>query len=938
MSLIARTRKAPIPHEPDKGDEVLAAYGPLPDNLAALFRGVAGCSPYLRGLLLRERAWLSGVLDSPPREVMRALLVPPDAGVSGLSVDALGVHLRRVKRRAALYVALADTGGMWRLEQVTGALTDLADFAVQTALSALLEAEIARNRLPGCRTVDDCAIVVLAMGKMGAFELNYSSDIDLIVLFDETRHRAEDFETLRMAYVRLTRRLTRLLSDVTAEGYVFRTDLRLRPDASVTPVCLSMGAAERYYESMGRTWERAAFIKARPCAGDIAAGERFLETLRPFIWRRHLDFAAIEDAHDMRLRIRSHKGLGGVVCLAGHDVKLGRGGIREIEFFAQTHQIIAGGRDPDLRLRGTVPALRMLARKGWIPGGTAETLVRAYRAHREIEHRIQMLNDAQTHALPTTPERMARLAAFCGEADVDAFEARLLARFDRVDALIEGFFRRDGTGQPDLPLQSGLSELSELSERARARIDGWYRFAALRSTRAQAIFRRILPQILGRIGETSDADVTLERFEAFLSGLPAGVQLFSLFESNPQILDLLAQICGTAPALADYLSRHAQVLEGVIAGTFFAPLPPVDEMTRDLSTQLDRAGDFEERLTVARRWMKEHHFRIGVQLLRRMIGTSRAAAHYSDLAEACLRALIGPVAREFSRRHGPLPGRGAMVLGMGSLGARSLGPRSDLDLIVIYDGGDAEMSQGTRPLPITTFYARFTQALVTALTSPMAEGRLYEVDMRLRPSGRKGPVATPLSGFVDYQRNRAWTWEHMALTRARPVAGEESLCAEVEVFRRQILARPRDARAIRRDVVEMRARIHDATTAASQHDPWEAKAGKGRMLDITLAAQCAALLSGEAARDIPSQLAGGVRKGLLSHDEAAHLVRTHDRLAALRLIAQLLVDGPFDARALGREGRALLLAETGADDLDDLEQMLEAERTRAGEIIDRCLG
>jgi len=938
MSLISDTRKAPIPFEPDKGDEVLTLYGQLPANLSALFRGVAGCSPYLRGLLQRERDWLADMLDSPPREVMDGLLSPPDPAAS---VDALAVHLRQAKRRLALYVALADTGGMWSLEQVTAALTEFADFAVQSALSALLAAEIARARLPGCKSVRDCAIVVLAMGKMGAHELNYSSDIDLIVLFDETRHdihrRADDFEALRMGYVRVTRRLSRLLSDVTAEGYVFRTDLRLRPDASVTPVCLSMGAAERYYESMGRTWERAAFIKARPCAGDIAAGERFLETLRPFIWRRHLDFAAIEDAHDMRLRIRSHKGLGGVVCLAGHDLKLGRGGIREIEFFAQTHQIIAGGRDPDLRLRGTVPALRMLARKGWIPSGTADFLVAAYRSHREVEHRLQMLNDAQTHSLPVAPDGMARLAAFCGTGDIDAFQARLLARFDRVDALIEGFFQREGDGAGSTALQTGLSE------QMRARIDGWYRLAALRSTRARAIFRRILPQILGRIAETSDPDATLERFEAFLSGLPAGVQLFSLFESNPQILDLLAEICGTAPALADYLSRHAQVLEGVIAGTFFAPLPPADDLAADLSAQLARAGadpggDFEQQLMAARRWMKEQHFRIGVQLLRRMIGWGRAARHYSDLAEACLRALIGPVADEFARRHGPLPGRGAMVLGMGSLGARMLGPRSDLDLIVIYDGGGAEMSVGRRPLPITTFYARFTQALVTALTSPMAEGRLYEVDMRLRPSGRKGPVATPFSGFVDYQRNRAWTWEHMALTRARPVAGEKTLGAEVEAFRHQIIARPRDARRIRDDVAEMRARILSATTTARQQDPWEAKAGRGRMLDITLAAQCAALMSGEAARDIPTQLAGGVRAGLLCADEAAHLVRSHDRLAALRLIGQLLVDGPLDAHALGRDGRALLLAETGADDLDSLEQTLDAERTRAGEIIDRCLG
>ncbi len=925
MSLAQKTRRAPIPHEPDKGDEVLAAYDDLPDNLAALIRGVAGCSPYLRSLLLRERDWLAGMWETDPDMVLAGLMGRHD----GLSPEQVGVALRRAKRRLALYVALADCGGVWELERVTHALTAFADHAVQSALRALLDAEIKRGRLPGCAPGDDCGLVVLAMGKMGAHELNYSSDIDLIVLFDETRHAPEEFETIRAGLVRVTRRLARLLSDVTDEGYVFRTDLRLRPDPSVTPVCLSMAAAERYYESMGRTWERAAFIKARPCAGGIQAGQAFLETLRPFIWRRHLDFAAIEDAHDMRLRIRSHKGLGGVVCLAGHNLKLGRGGIREIEFFAQTHQIIAGGRDPDLRLRGTVPALRMLARKGWIPSETAETLIKAYRSHREIEHRLQMLNDAQTHSLPTAPEQMARLAAFCGEGDVAQFENALIARLDRVHALIEEFFAREGAVAP---------EADGMSPELRERVDSWHRLAALRSSRARAIFRRILPQIISRIDRTANPTETLERFGEFLAGLPAGVQLFSLFEANPQLLDLLVEICGTAPALARYLSRNAQVFEGVISGAFFEPLPDVEALAQRAAGVMAEATDYEDQLNALRRWMKEQHFRIGVHQLRRLIDGETAAGHYSDLAEACLRALIDPVAHEFARRHGPMPGRGAMVLGMGSLGARSLGPRSDLDLIVIYDGGDAEISEGRRPLPVTTYYARFTQALVTALTSPMTEGRLYEVDMRLRPSGRKGPVATPLSGFIEYQRNKAWTWEHLALTRARPVAGCPELCDEVEAFRAELIAAPRDEGAIRHDVAEMRARIAAAASRDQENDPWECKLGRGRMLDIELLGQCMALLAGQVVRATDRQLECGLTLGWLSGDDLAHLQRAYRRLRRARQVARLLVSGRFDAQALGPDGRDLLLRETETDSIDALREVLAQERDRSRALIDRIIG
>ncbi len=927
MSLISLTQSAPIPFEPARGAEAVALFAPAPANVRDLIAGVAGCSPYLRGLIASEAEWLRAAQGQPPETVMADLR--DTIGATGF--DALGRELRRAKRRVALYVALADCGGMWPLATVTQALTDFADFAVQRSLDSLIRAEFERGRLPGCSAEDletACGMVVLAMGKMGAGELNYSSDIDLIVLFDDTRIASENFEAVRTAFVRITKRLTKLLSEVTSEGYVFRTDLRLRPDPSVTPVCLSLSAAERYYESLGRTWERAAYIKARPCAGDIVAGTRFLDILRPFVWRKHLDYAAIQDAHDMRLRIRAHKGLGGPITLPGHDLKLGRGGIREIEFFTQTRQIIAGGRDPGLRTRGTLSGLRALVRKGWITDLVAAELSAAYGVLRMLEHRLQMVADAQTHALPTKSEYFARIAAFCGQADLNLFRAELGTRLDLVHSLTESFFAPGMAETPELP---------EMRPEEREQIEAWRRLPALRSERARGIFTRLQPAILARIHATAHPANTLNQFDGFLAGLPAGVQLFSLFEANPHLIDLLVDICGSAPGLARYLSRNAQIFDAVIGGTFFEPLPGVADLSAALKSHLEEGADYEDQLNAARRWMKEQHFRIGVQHLKAMINSDGAARHYSDLAEAVLRGLFPAVCAEFGKRHGPLPGQGAMVLGMGSLGARSLNAGSDLDLIVIYEAGDQAFSTGARPLAVSSYYARLTQALVTALSSPMAEGRLYEVDMRLRPSGRKGPVATPFSGFAQYQRTEAWTWEHLALTRARGVAGDAALEQKVETLRGEILNMSRDPDTVRRDVADMRLRLAQAAERGRAQDAWETKIGAGRMLDIELLAQSAALLAGDPARGVLSQLGCATRLGWIDDAAVDGIGRAYERLARLGQIGRLLVVGTFDPGEIGQDGRALLLAETNCRDLADLQSTLDAAAQYSATLIGDCL-
>ncbi len=916
-----RIVRCPLPHDPARGEEAAALLPGLPAAVADLLRGAAGCSPYLAGLIRREAGWLAPALEAPPEAVLDAALAEAAAADGP---EALGPALRRAKRRVALLAALADLGGVWPLEGVTGALTRLADRALQLALSALVAEELRRGRIPGQgpeAAATGAGMFVLAMGKMGAGELNYSSDIDLICLYDETRFAPADLHEARAAFIRVTRRMTALLSDRTAEGYVFRTDLRLRPDAAVTPVCLSAEAAERYYEAEGRTWERAAYIKARPCAGDLAAGERFLRTLAPFVWRRHLDFAAIQDAHDMRLRIRSHRGLhgaaGGDMALEGHDLKLGAGGIREIEFFTQTRQLIAGGRDPRLRVRGTVEGLARLAEAGWIPPAVAATLTAHYRAHREVEHRLQMVEDAQTHALPATAEGVERIARFLGEADTAAFRQALAARLTEVAQLTEGFFA-----------PGAAAEGPPLSEAAQAVVERWPAYPALRSSRAAELFRRVRPAILTRLARAADPEAALAAFDGFLAGLPAGVQLFSLFDANPQLVELIVDIAATAPALARYLSRNAGVLDAVLGGDFFAPWPGRSGLTAALARRLAEVADYERKLDAARVWMKEWHFRIGVHHLRGLIDSFEAAAQYADLAEAVLAALWGPCVAEFARRHGAPPGRGAMVLGMGSLGARRLNAASDLDLIVIYDPAGQEASDGPRPLTASAYYARLTKAFVTALTALLPEGRLYEVDMRLRPSGRQGPVATSLEAFRSYQETEAWTWEHLALTRARPVAGSAALGAEVEAFRRGLIARKGQGPRLRRDVAEMRARLHAARPGDAA---WEAKAGPGRMQDIELLAQAAALAAGSPRREVEAQLAAGSRAGFLSEAAAAALTRAYRLFWPLHATARLLSDRPLDLAEIGAGGTAMLLRETGAADPDDLARRLaEAAGTVAG--------
>lgn len=930
MNFASRMTRLPIPMDLARGQAALALTGISDPVLADLIRGTAGCSPYLSGLIGHEAAWLAQALADPGAADLD-MVAQETVAFQDLSADALGPALRRAKRRVALWTALCDLGGVWRLDQVTGALTDLADRATDLALRVHVAQEVARGKLPAT-DADAGGITALAMGKMGAGELNYSSDIDLILYYDDSAYAPADQYEARASLIRATRKAAATISDNTDQGYVFRTDLRLRPDAAVTPVCMSVSAALSYYEAEGRTWERGAYIKARPCAGNLAVGERFLRELDPFVWRRHLDFATIQDTHDMRRRIRDHKGLHGRIEVPGHNMKLGQGGIREIEFFTQTRQLISGGRDPELRVRGTVQGLARLAEKGWVAPEVAQELIEHYREHRDIEHRIQMVNDAQTHQVPLSAEGVATIAHLMGQPDAAAWSARLAGRLARVEALTADFFT---------PSDQGTRP--QLSAEAAAMVERWRAYPALRSQRARQVFGRIEADLLTRLTGATHAGDALARFGDFLAGLPSGVQLFSLFEANPQLINLIVDICGTAPGLAAHLARHPEVLDAVLGGSFFSEWPGAVRLQRQLEAMLTHVlgapdGSYERALDAARRWAHEWQFRTGVHHLRALIGAEEAGTQYADIADAAVAALFPVVCGEFARRHGPPPGRGAVVLGMGSLGARQLNAASDLDLIVIYDAAGQDSSEGAKPLATRAYYARLTQGMITAISVPTSAGRLYEVDMRLRPSGRQGPVATSVQSFRDYQLHEAWTWEHLALTRARVIGrcGSEAaaLGDEVEALRVQVLtARGQDARVMP-DLAEMRARIFAAKAADGA---WEAKIGRGRLQDIELLAQSFALRAGSPTRGVQGQLRAGPRAQLIDRDRAETLATARRFLWSLQCAGRLLTERALDMENIGKGGQAFLLRETGTETLEALSARLARIADEAGRVIDAAL-
>jgi glutamate-ammonia-ligase adenylyltransferase len=871
---------------------------------SALLAALGGHSPYLADLSLRESATLLRLAERGPEAAFGLAIDPLGRADPQATRAGVASVLRQAKRQAALIAAAADLAGLWPLDRVTGALSDLADACTDYAAAHLLREAEARGelRLAGGAARHDprltckgSGLVVLGMGKLGGRELNYSSDIDLMVLYDPEA-ATYDGDRAGAIYVRLARDLVRLLDERTEDGYVFRTDLRLRPDPAATPLAVSLPAAIVYYESMGQNWERAAMIKARPVAGDRALGEHFLREIRPFIWRRHLDFAAMADIHAIKRQIHAHKGHKGAhaqVQVAGHDVKLGRGGIREIEFTTQVLQLIWGGRDPGLRDPTTLGALAALAAAGKIERRAAADLADAYVFLRQVEHRLQMVADRQTHRLPESPEELARIASFMGFGSPEDFATTLTAHLRRVERRYAGLFEAApdlsaGEGTPGDLVFTGVEDDPATLETLRRMgfhnpgavaglVRGWHhgRTRATRSQRARELLTGLMPALLAAFGRQQQPDAALLRFDAALSRLQAGVQALSLLARNPALLDRLAFLLSTAPQFADFFARSGAALDGLLAGSLAgagggaAPASQLTALVKD-------ARFLEEALEAARRLVTECKFEIEAAALEGRLDVDAAGIARSDLADAAIGALLPRVTQDFAARHGKVPGGALGVVALGKLGARDMLPISDLDLILIYDHAEAttESQGGPRPLPSSLYFGRLANQVVGALTAPGAEGRLYDVDMRLRPSGSKGPVAVSLGAFVRYHAESAWTWERMALMRARFVCGTGPLKRRVESAIRAAQTRPADPAAVLADAAAMRARMLRDLPADG---PWDVKQMPGGLVEVEFIAHA---LQAAHAHRLPAiltpttrlALAALAKARLLEPEEAAALI------------------------------------------------------------------
>jgi glutamate-ammonia-ligase adenylyltransferase len=881
--------------------------------LHAFVASVLDASPFLRGLILDDPARFATLLEADPEKRLRQVAAAAARAWKKADEASLMKALRLARQETALLVALTDLAGLADVDAVTAALTRFADAAIGAAVRFIL-AEAARE---GAITVADpakpdegCGWILLGMGKLGAGELNYSSDIDLIVLYDPAVAKVADESAIAKLFVRFTRRLVHILQERTEDGYVFRTDLRLRPDPGATNIALSTEAALQYYESLGQNWERAALIKARPVAGDIAAGEAFLAELVPYIWRKYLDYAAIADIHSIKRQIHDFRGHA-EVAVAGHNVKLGRGGIREIEFFVQTQQLIAGGRNPSLRCRRTIDTLAGLAKGGWIDAATRDDLTAAYRALRTVEHCVQMVADEQTHTLPEDPEALAVTGRMAGFKTADAFAKaltttlgtvrdRYAALFEAAPSLTSALGSLVFTGDTDDP--ETIATLSRLGYRNPAEVTktvrAWHfgRYPAMRSATARERLTEFVPALIEALATTDNADQAFLAFDRFLARLPAGVQLFSLLNSNPGLLGLIATMLATAPRLAETVASRAHVLDALIEPAFFGRVPDRTTLEDRLGTLLGEARDYEDILNRARSFGQEQSFLIGVRVLAGTIGARQAGGAYADLADVLVAALFDAARREFEAAHGRLAKGEAVVVAMGKLGGREMTAASDLDLIFLYDFDErATASDGERPLPGLLYFTRLTQRLLAALSAPTAEGTLYEVDFRLRPSGKSGPLATHIDAFAAYQSRDAWTWEHMALTRARVIAGDSGLAARAGKEIARALKTRRDPKKTAADILEMRAMIE---TEKGGGGPWDLKQAPGGLVDIEFVAQWLALTHGARHPKILSTeteavLAAAAKAGLLPAREAEILIPALRLLQALTQVLRLCVTGPF---------------------------------------------
>jgi glutamate-ammonia-ligase adenylyltransferase len=841
------------------------------------------------------------------------------AASAGEGAESLAAALRLERSAVATALAVADLAGAIGLESLMHTLSDLADRALGRSLAAAFEERTPLDPPRG--------FAVVALGKHGSRELNYSSDVDLLFLYDPATLPLRPREEPGQGALRIGNRLVELLQKRDAEGYVFRVDLRLRPSPEATPIALPVDAAISYYESSALPWERAAFIRARQVAGDLAVGRYFLEALHPFVWRRSLDFGAIGEVQAITRRIRDHYAQGQVFG-PGFDVKRGRGGIREIEFFAQIHQLIHGGREPGLRAPATLDALDALAAAGRIAAADARDLADAYRLLRTVEHRLQMVEDRQTHVLPADAEALDNVARLHGLRSGEALLALLEPAVSRCGSLYDGLA---GHGERRVPLNPAALEAHLAAAgfddpmSARLRIEGWRggKARSLRTAAAGEAFEAMLPVLIDAFGRAPDPMRAMNRFDDVVTRLPSGVNFYRLLEARPGLTEHLGTILSHAPALAEQLGRRPQLLDGLIDASAFAPAGSVDALIDDFSRSEREGEDYQLLLDRVRRKVNERRFALGVQLIVAHTDPIEAAEAYSRVAEAAIDVLARAAIAEFEARHGRVPGSELLIMGLGRLGGEALTHASDLDLVYLFSGTHEAESDGPRPLRATDYFNRLAPRVTAALSVATASGPLYDVDTRLRPSGTDGMLAVSLESFERYQSEQAWTWEHMALTRARPVFGSAAARSELQSVISATLGRKRDPERLVADAAAMRAAMAAHKAAKSRFD---IKLGPGGLVDLEFAVHTLQLKHGIGLHPhLEDALEELVAAGLVSADIDPALRLLTRMLVMFRLVSPSS-DEPPD------QTRPLVAAACGHPSWESLLAAHDAARQRVGEL------
>jgi [glutamine synthetase] adenylyltransferase / [glutamine synthetase]-adenylyl-L-tyrosine phosphorylase len=930
--------------------------------LQDLLLSIADHSPFLWQLIVSDPARMARLAFAEPEQSHRAIVENQtnlfrEIRSKGLTRDDAAREFRRNRNAHALLVALADIGGVWGVEDVTRALSEFADASVAGGLNLVLTetADLGRVNLPNPDAPGEgSGVTVLALGKHGAGELNYSSDIDLVIFFDSETTVLKEGSEAATVYTRIAQQLARLLQERTADGYVHRVDYRLRPDPGSTPTAMSLASAYVYYETLGQNWERAAFIKARPVAGDIGLGEAFLQELRPFIWRKYFDFASIADVHAMKRQIHAVRGHD-QIAVVGHDIKLGRGGIREIEFFVQTQQLVFGGRRPGLRGRRTLDMLAALHDEGWITAQARDELSDAYRFLRTIEHRLQMVADEQTQRLPSDEDELKRFAKFCGYPNLKAFAKALTDQakivqghyallFEEGPELASDIGSLVFTGTEDDP--ETLATLQRMGFRDPAKVAetvrGWHfgRRPAITSPRAREVLTELTPALLSALGGTADPDAALDALDRAFGRMPAAVELLTILQSHDNLRLRFADLLGTAPRLASTVAQSPHVLDVLIDPAFGIPLVDENLIEKQIRQSIGSPSNYEEFLDRARDAARQMRFITGARLLSDIISPAQAGEAYAAIATAIARVSYEQVRKEFEAEHGIVPGAQIAILGLGRLGTRELTAGSDLDLVVLYDfDEDTRDSTGSRPLDVVVYYTRLTQRLVAALTVPTRRGLLYEVDLRLRPQGGKGPVASQFKGFVAYQHNEADLWEHMALTRARLLVGENDIAQRVNEAVREIVAAKREWKHVASEVRSMRGLI---AQEKGDDNPWDLKLAKGGLTDLDFIAQAFVLAHGAKhssliglAPEALFQEAGKV--GLLGEDDARVLIEAHRLFSAIFQWQRLTIEGNFDPASVPSAILKRLATVAGLPDAKVLLNHLNATRKQVREVFERVL-